>query len=759
MNKDKELLEQWVNIVFNEGEHTCMGHKFQNKIFKVDKLFFRDSEYVSINPMIAGRTRSGSNVTHFRTFLIEVDQDEHGKSVEKKTQIEQIVKNAKMPWSAMTDSANKSVHFLITLEEALDDRPIYTAYFQAIQTVLKKYGIVIDGACKDPGRFTRAPFGINCKTELIEKKPDANDRVQRVLRLNKRIKLKDLDYWLEQNGVNVEDFIKIPVNVPTFQVVSDAPADWKLQVIEKNYMRNEKFEQGNKNNYQYKLAWLMYGAGCTNHEIRTAFMNRFGEIDHRDPITSAEKSATKCNPIYIATKEEIQQYYKQQDEINKQNNRKSAFERDGVKPESIGTRPEDASRYFTVGTEYFKIASDSDKILPWSKSMFEKIYGGNAIPERMYDQFGYQPDYLSDTMPIELGEDRKKYNMFIRPDWKLAEGDWSTIKGALEHGFGEQYDLALQYCAILIAFPEAKLPAIWFLGPENKGKSAVIAIFRYLLGDSVVKKISSRILESDYTDFLGASQLVIVEEAGGWKNPDAVMNNLKDWITEVAITRVNPKYGKQFDSPINAKFIFSSNNSDAIPLTGAASRIWVRVVDQDPKNPVSNYYVQIQKEMGHFAYYLKNHVVPNLRLAADGSLDTSESRLYFKASEYETEAKVNLKTFNHSAVYEDLSTEVMDFFGQFPEENECYIDLKSIKTRLKYTSIHSPGNKDIKKCLVDEFNLPTSSRPLTRPDHFNWKHGALEDYKPERRSQWFCFQRSEFYKDGEELVQSSYIQS
>ena len=756
---DKILLERWVSTVFNQGEATCMGHKFENKVFKVEKLYFPESEYVSINPMVFGKTRSGSNVTKFRTFLIEIDKDINGNDVPKKAQIEQVIKNARMPWSTMTDSGNRSVHFLLSLEEPLKDRPVYTAYFLAIQAALKKYNIVIDQACKDPGRFTRAPYGINCKKELIDKKPNRADRVQTVLKVNRRIQLSELDAWLESNGINVEDYIKIPSAIPNNQHTSDAPADWKLDVIEKNFMRNDRYEQGNKNNYQYKLAWYMFGAGCSKSEIEAAFKKRFDMIDERDPISGAEKSQTKCRPIYIATEQEMKMYYKQQDDLQKQINRKSAFERDGIDPEKIGTKPEDISRYFTVGTEYFKESSDSDQILAWSKTMFEKLYGSNAMPPRMYDKFGYKPDYLSEVFPRELGADRKTYNMFVRPPWKIAPGDWTTIRHALEHGFGDQYDKGLIYSAILIAFPEAKLPALWFLGPENKGKSAVIAIFRYLLGVDVVKKISSKIMEDSYTDFLGASQLVIVEEAGNWKNPESVLANLKDWITENGSQKINPKYGKQFESPIHAKFIFSSNNSDAIPLTGAATRFWVRMIDQDPKHVVANFYDQIQKEMGHFVYYLVNEIVPTLKVDSEGRLDTSGGRLYFAPEDYENAVKINLKNLAKSDVYEEISTEVMDFFSKFPEENQCYVDLKSIKHKCKWNHRSAPSTTEIKKALIDEFGLAVSN-PLTRPDHFFWKYPNLGEELVQRRSQWFCFERSMFFKDddssGEELLQSSY---
>ena len=58
---------------------------------------------------------------------------------------------------------------------------MYTAYFKAMKQVIKKHGAKIDEACKDPGRFTRSPYGVNTKDRIkYEKKPNVHERVQKV---------------------------------------------------------------------------------------------------------------------------------------------------------------------------------------------------------------------------------------------------------------------------------------------------------------------------------------------------------------------------------------------------------------------------------------------------------------------------------------------------------------------------------------------------------------------------------------------------
>jgi phage/plasmid-associated DNA primase len=438
--------------------------------------------------------------------------------------------------------------------------------------------------------------------------------------------------------------------------------------------------------------------------------------------------------------EERREYYRQLDEAELLASNRSGYDREGIDVEKIEARPEDINRYEVIGTEYFKVDSVTDNLIPWSKPMFEKLYGSRAIPTRLYDKFGYKPDYISETFPRDLGVDGKTRNIFIRPTYKIEPGNWDTIRGGLEHGFGDQIDLILEYAAISIAYPEAKLPNLWFIGKENKGKSAVVAIFKYLVGLQNVRKISTKALESDFTDFLGASQLVIVEEAGNWKNPNEVMSNLKDWTTEQDTQCVNPKYGKKYESPIHCKFMFTSNDWDSAPVSGDATRIWFVEINHEPKNKVSNYYQKVQDEMGHFVDYLIKQIVPTLKMK-NGKLDTT-NRLYFDPKQYDNSAKDFVKKLHKSPIYEAVMDTVCDFFEKYEDENECWFDLKAIKEANNWKYNKDPNNKDIKLMLKQELDLePTNA--LDRPDSLRF----IGDTKPNRRSKWYCVNRQQAIGD------------
>lgn len=733
MSNETKLTQQWIDTVFNSGEYTCMGHKFQNKTFPVSKIA-ESQEYVSINPMKKGTTRSYKNVTRFSNFLFEMDH------FSKRDQAE-IMKKCGLPFSTIVDSSNKSLHFLVCLDHDLGDRTMYTAYFKAMKTVIEKFGGKIDEACKDPGRFTRSPYGVNTKLELSEKKPNIHDRIQKPKWIGTRTSLKQLDEWLATNDVNPLDFIQVPtVRSDYAGVHSSADDELKWEWIEKYFMKDDTFEEGNIHNYQTKMIYCLLRTGMVADTIDRMLIQKHETMS--SGIKSAANFEADGDPIYVPTMEERREYYRAQDEQEALERKRRGYDRDDIPKTEIEFRPEEIDRYLAVGTEYFKIDSVTDELIPWTKTMFEKLYGGRSTPPLLYDKFGYRPDYISEQFPHNLGADGKTRNRFIRPDWRAEPGNWDTIKTGLLHGFGDQFDLALQYCAISILYPEAKLPAILFVGGEESGKTSVIQIIISLVGRQAYKKIGGKQLESDFTDFLAESQLVVVEESGNWKNPEAVMDNLKDWITENGQQTVNPKYGKQYKSPIHCKFVFSSNNYDALHLSGAATRFWVREMDTAPTTKISQYKEKVEAEMGHFVDYLLTYVGPKLRLDQNGNLDTSRSRLYFAPEDYATKIKGFIQDLANSELYEQILDGICKHFETYKDQDKCFVDLDSIKDHLGLGKKGMPNNKEIKMCMKNEFKKDRSTT-ITRPDSFRFdpKYKTILEKQPTRRGNWWIFDR------------------
>ena len=732
----KEDMEktQFYNVLFNTDEYTCFGPTpFETDSYPIlDGINSKLTKFFTINPLVKGRTRKGTNVKKYRNFMFEID------NIPVKDQAK-LIRASGLPYSTATFSGGKSIHWIISLVEPLEDRVEYTAIWKAIYAALVKCNIEADTATKDPARLSRCPGVMR-----------DNGKEQKLLQVAGRIELEELVIWLQSHSINWEDYLPKQDFKPAYmqdESHSKAENALKIEWVEKYHMKNDRYEDGNYN-YQYKMAWFLLATGMSVDEIRSYYMQKWNHIHENKPVLGASQSEVKCDTIYVPTMEERKAYYKnleqqQQNAIRKERTME-AYKSD-IK-EDVEADGESEDRYLCVGIEYWKKDAESDRLIKWNKTMFEKLYGANAIPPRLYDAFSYEPDYISENFPYDLGARGQLRNKFVRPVRNITKGDWSTIEAGLRHGFGDMYEFAITYAAIMIKYPKQCLPLLWFVGPENTGKSAVIKIFELLVGLSNARRVNGKILESDFTGFLMDIQLLIIEESGGWKNPVSVMNMIKELVTMQGEVTVNPKYGIQEDYPFYGKVMMSTNNYEDIPLDGKATRFLISEMKTTPPQ-IKDYYKKIEDEIGYFVYDLLHTV--DIKYP-------SEHRLYFDPKDYSNEAKAFLKDLSKTDLHSSIEGIISDWFQKFPEANECFFDLKTLKVELK-KYYRANGfkqdyvDKDIKVCMKKDFDVERTSL-LTRPDSLQFKEpvGNLSGDYPDRRSQWWTLERSQLL--GEDAI-------
>lgn len=118
--------------------------------------------------------RADHNVVTYRNLLIELDNMPLSEQIQYVT--------SRVPVSAITYSGGKSYHFIISLEQPLENKEQYRQLFLRLQAALPQ----IDSSCKNPSRLSRLPTAI---------RPDTN-KEQTLVQLNGRIALQTLDSML-----------------------------------------------------------------------------------------------------------------------------------------------------------------------------------------------------------------------------------------------------------------------------------------------------------------------------------------------------------------------------------------------------------------------------------------------------------------------------------------------------------------------------------------------------------------------------------
>lgn len=175
-NAGKNSIDDYISILFNKSERISLGSTVYScqTIESNDYKKINNPRYICIN---SGSGRKASDIQLFRNFLVEIDE------IELLDQLAHI-KNIEMPFSTLVFSGNKSFHYIISLEEPLRDLEQYKFVASWIQNIVK----VCDPQALMCSKLTRFPNAVREDTE----------RIQKLIKVNKRVSSKDFIDWLEK---------------------------------------------------------------------------------------------------------------------------------------------------------------------------------------------------------------------------------------------------------------------------------------------------------------------------------------------------------------------------------------------------------------------------------------------------------------------------------------------------------------------------------------------------------------------------------
>jgi hypothetical protein len=265
---------KYFETLFDRGQATCLSpDAFGNSLFALEAIdpnheVYPSLQYVSINAM-DGDSRADSNVTCFRNFLVEFDH------MPLEDQLS-YVKSLELPYSTVTFSGNKSYHFIISLEEPLDNKEQYTFVIEWIYNIL---GNNVDKQNKNPSRFTRMPGGTNQKT----------NQPQELIEAPGRIKNNDLQAWI----------LRFPEHQPKVKLTREEVklsnlanpsllSDWT------QYLLREGVFNGKRNAEYFKMAFDFYKSGfeldeAIEYVLANGSLGEFSESELRTTFSSAYK--------------------------------------------------------------------------------------------------------------------------------------------------------------------------------------------------------------------------------------------------------------------------------------------------------------------------------------------------------------------------------------------------------------------------------------------------------------------------------------
>ncbi len=367
--------------------------------------------------------------------------------------------------------------------------------------------------------------------------------------------------------------------------------------------------------------------------------------------------------------------------------------------------------YLRVGTTYYKtiekplISGDKISILVrWNRETIISDYGKvyvSKVPK--YDGFCCIPSHLQYQQIIQ-----GFYNIYNEIPYQPIEENISL--GALkekipfslqfmEHIFGEQLELGLDYIKILLQYPTQMLPILCLVSKERStGKSTFIkwlkSIFglnmTYIKGDSFSSQFNS-----DWTSML----IVAIDEV--FFDKKEITERLK-YLSTTNKDKMEAKGKDREEVDFFAKFILCSNNEDNfIQIDENEIRFWILKVKP------------IKTESTEFLNHLIAEIPYLLRFLIERPFHShKKTRMWFSASEIRTKALQKLVWKNNN----QLESKMLELFYEFfesREESEIQIVPQDVLNMLnKMFKPYYWTRNDIRKLLKEIWNLEPQTNGL-----------------------------------------------
>lgn len=309
--------------------------------------------------------------------------------------------------------------------------------------------------------------------------------------------------------------------------------------------------------------------------------------------------------------------------------------------------------YIRVGTTLFKrimkplISGDFiEENIPWSYETLRQDFSKDRMPLiSKYDGFCIIPDNVNFKQVYGT-----YLNQYEPINHTPCVGEFSKIRMFLEHIFGEQLNLGLDYLQLLYLKPTQILPILLMVSSERgTGKTTFLRFVKMIFGKNATFN-SNNDFRSNFNSHWVNKLVVLVDELLLDKNED--LETIKN-ISTAGDYKSESKGSNRREIEIFVKFLMCSNNeSNPVIIPNEEIRFWVRKI---PKIKYDNIYLreQMGKEIPHFLYFLLHRELST----------RNESRMWFNPVLLETEALRKIKRFNTNKIEIEMATyckDVMD---------------------------------------------------------------------------------------------------
>ena len=314
--------------------------------------------------------------------------------------------------------------------------------------------------------------------------------------------------------------------------------------------------------------------------------------------------------------------------------------------------------FIRVGTTLYKLVNQPrlnggyvKKRIVWNNETLRQDYGKHylaTVPK--YDGFCTVPEHVN-YQPV-VGT---FLNLYEPIDHQPQEGDFPSIRSLVEHIFGEQYELGMDYLQLLYLQPIQKLPILLLVSEErNTGKSTFLNFLKALFQNNVTFNTNEDFRSQFNSDWAG-KLLIVVDEVLLSRREDS--ERLKNLSTTLSY-KVEAKGKDRDEIAFFAKFVLCSNN-EYLPviIDVGETRYWVRKIDRLLSDD-TDFLQKLKAEIPAFLHHLQHR-----RLSTE-----KKSRMWFAPSLLHTEALQRIIRSNRNRLEIEMHELILDIMDRVGSE-------------------------------------------------------------------------------------------
>jgi len=388
--------------------------------------------------------------------------------------------------------------------------------------------------------------------------------------------------------------------------------------------------------------------------------------------------------------------------------------------------------YMRIGTTYYKnvrkpMASGDSTIsmMNWSIECIKQDHGKSFLSAiSKYDGFCFVPGHLNYERVIDNFYNR--YNPFMH---EPKAGYPKLTLVFLNHVFGEQLDLGLDYLKILLMHPTQMLPILCLVSTErNTGKTTFLNFLKAIFGDNMTLN-SNEDFRSNFNAEWAHKLIIGVDETFLDRKEDS--ERLKSLSTS-KYYKIEAKGQDRQEIEFFGKFILCSNNEDNfIFMDPGEICYWIRrlpSLQYDNKNLLQ----ELQTEIPFFLNYLIERPFTT----------KATTRMWFRPEQLSTHALKRVKRYNRNKLEVEMSQILLFIIDTMDNAKEISFCVSDMQDWLIKKGFRGYDSGTIRRVLQDEWKIQPSANSNSYQQYRLTSDGRISEYT----------QKGRFYKLSEKEI-------